>query len=1481
MNNLRKVLLITIAFVTTVLAPSAMNAQTPSGNWSDSDNRDTSWGTDYETASSFTINSPEQLAQFAYMVNSGSDFSGKTVTLDNAQQIEHYPWGDQVYTYTYYNLRDHYWTPVGTAEHQFKGTFDGNGKSVNYVLINGEDSYQGFFGYIGIGGTVISTTVRLSTITAASQVGAIAGYNGGTMTNCVVTDNTITGSSYAGAIVGQNAGTMTTCYAIYPGSTKAIGASGSATGTDVAGEGQCLWRILGKNSGEGQLSIGYSAQETDKDAWVSTGNETGTVVGDAIFCTDGMKYNYYHYYKTGATSTITSNMHGYDVTFSVSGTDASISGNDITVGAGDVTVSLASQTVAEWSGSGESANDPYIINIREQLDMLATRVNNGTSTYENKFFRLDNSISYGNASGLVYTVIGDATHPFCGTFDGNGKAIEDAGSEVSNGSYQGIFGYIGATGTVKNLQAEDCSFRGYDYIGVIAGFNAGTIQNCRVKYDDNHNGNVTFTADGYSCYGTIAGFNSGTVRECVSSGVVRPTYDLNSYTDVTKAGGIVGHNTGTVANSLYIGSDVIATAYVGAIVGHNEGTLTNNYYHDNGIQEYSSNPITYGNVAAGTVKGVGISNDITGNDGGNAKKANVVTFVRASGSYINNQDYIGINAEPTLVTIINPNSLAYSVYANGILFDDGYVGSHEMGRAFYTAATPVGLTYTGTVPNGYEIVFNVESGENSSISGTTLTIGNDVVGVSATQQRVPVADSWLADGVRATSFSNTGTNNITIMTPAELGLLAYNVNFGGETYEGYTITLNTGINLNGHTWEPIGYGLGIGGGSNPGSGMVMPGGGSSSASGFLGTLDGAGMPILYMNTTYETNVGLFAILPEGATVKNLTISNATVKGLQYVGAVAGQCNGTITNCHVTSSSVEFTSNEDGSMCLGGISGSCTAGTISGCTVKSTSIYPASVSDARYIGGIVGKIASGIDYENEIAIPATLKDNLFTADMFIRDGFQYVGTIAGMNIDYSQYGMAGTVITNNYYVNGTAPYATSNTSIKAINGADIVDAAELACAYGNNYQPANIGTAGTRYEYNGVWPYTNGLYHNYISYTPISITIPGHGGAAGKWVFIASPVEGSIAFNTVSDLIGSVIPETDPVVYDFDFYRFNQSASSEWQNYHQHNTDDVNPFNALVNGQGYLYASKEDKELNFTGVFNTASTKTVDLVYDNDNDVQLKGWNLVGNPFPAPAYVNRPFYKMNAQGTGIVAVNDYENAPIDACTGIMVQAETTGESIKFGLSAPVTASNQGSVHIALSQTEANTRGASACMDNAIVSFNEGNELGKFYFGSQCANIYIPQGEEEYAIAFSDKQGEMPLNFKANEDGSYTLTVNHEGVEMAYLHLIDNMTGADIDLLATSAYTFTAKTTDYESRFRLVFSANSNETESDSFAFFSNGSWVIGNEGEATLQVIDLTGRILSNERINGSVSKDINAVSGIYMLRLVNGENVKTQKIVVR
>ena len=188
-----------------------------------------------------------------------------------------------------------------------------------------------------------------------------------------------------------------------------------------------------------------------------------------------------------------------------------------------------------------------------------------------------------------------------------------------------------------------------------------------------------------------------------------------------------------------------------------------------------------------------------------------------------------------------------------------------------------------------------------------------------------------------------------------------------------------------------------------------------------------------------------------------------------------------------------------------------------------------------------------------------------------------------------------------------------------------------------------------------------------------------------------------------------------------------------------------------------------------------------------------------------------------------------------------------------------------------------------MDNAILSFNEGDELGKFVFNKDNAKIYFTQNGKDYAITHSDAEGEMPLNFKAGENGTYTLSFEVENTEMTYLHLIDKLTGNDIDLLATPEYTFSAKSGDSENRFRLVFEANGNAlvTSNEPFAYFNGSEWVIENDGNATLQVIDVMGRMLRSVTVSGNATTSLpNLSAGVYVLRLVNSESIRTQKVVI-
>ena len=120
-----------------------------------------------------------------------------------------------------------------------------------------------------------------------------------------------------------------------------------------------------------------------------------------------------------------------------------------------------------------------------------------------------------------------------------------------------------------------------------------------------------------------------------------------------------------------------------------------------------------------------------------------------------------------------------------------------------------------------------------------------------------------------------------------------------------------------------------------------------------------------------------------------------------------------------------------------------------------------------------------------------------------------------------------------------------------------------------------------------------------------------------------------------------------------------------------------------------------------------------------------------------------------------------------------------------------------------------------------------------------------------------------------NASHFLTFN-------YLHLIDHLTGNDVDLLQNPSYTFDARYSDYASRFLLVFDKADSD---DDFAFVSNGELIV--TGTGTLQVIDILGRQMFSHEVNSSFCIPHSSFApGVYVLRLVKGETVKTQKIVL-
>jgi hypothetical protein len=386
-------------------------------------------------------------------------------------------------------------------------------------------------------------------------------------------------------------------------------------------------------------------------------------------------------------------------------------------------------------------------------------------------------------------------------------------------------------------------------------------------------------------------------------------------------------------------------------------------------------------------------------------------------------------------------------------------------------------------------------------------------------------------------------------------------------------------------------------------------------------------------------------------------------------------------------------------------------------------------------------------------------------------------------------------------------------------------------------------------------------------------------ANSGWYLIASPLTEDVSPATVGMITDQLGAGATSANASYDLYYFDQTSNKEWKNYR------TNTFN-LEPGKGYLYANVNSVNLTFSGEMNN-EFEDVELPYVENNDV--KSLYLAGNS----KTTSETFYvydvnldqqtfnclTMNEDGDGFIT-NQVTSFEAQALQGFFVHSNGSGWTL-----STVDLSNEGkSGNVELLNIKVG-RNRGTEIDNAIVSFSNAPMMNKFYISNNSTRVYIPQNDEDMAVVRSEGQGEMPVNFKANKDGEYTLTVSPENVEMNYLHLIDNMTGMDIDLLQTPSYTFEASTRDYASRFRLVFNANNENgtsTGTTTFAYYNGSEWVIANDGTATLQVVDMMGRVVSTQTVNGNATLNANGMStGVYVMRLVNGNEVKTQKIVVK
>ena len=261
---------------------------------------------DGKTGNPYIITKAEELAWFRDQVNSGNNFICAKIS-DDVEVIDmstvcHAADESQ-------NLEELSWKPIGKNDYgyQYRGTFDGNGKTITNLYINASQNNVGLFGYT-MEGTIKNLTFEYANVTnTKTYTGILVGYANNSNLQNIKISNTcqIKGGKETGGIAGDFWGNAYNCvnYATVQGKERVGGLLGYCTAkyssiTTCANYGN----VTATGTDAGGL-VGYFISGTIQDC-ANYGDVKGTehVAGMAGYVNEGKIQNVFSYGNVSATN---------------------------------------------------------------------------------------------------------------------------------------------------------------------------------------------------------------------------------------------------------------------------------------------------------------------------------------------------------------------------------------------------------------------------------------------------------------------------------------------------------------------------------------------------------------------------------------------------------------------------------------------------------------------------------------------------------------------------------------------------------------------------------------------------------------------------------------------------------------------------------------------------------------------------------------------------------------------------------------------------------------------------------------------------------------------------------------------------------------------------------------------------------------------------------------------------------------------------
>lgn len=342
------------------------------------------------------------------------------------------------------------------------------------------------------------------------------------------------------------------------------------------------------------------------------------------------------------------------------------------------------------------------------------------------------------------------------------------------------------------------------------------------------------------------------------------------------------------------------------------------------------------------------------------------------------------------------------------------------------------------------------------------------------------------------------------------------------------------------------------------------------------------------------------------------------------------------------------------------------------------------------------------------------------------------------------------------------------------------------------------------------------------------------GNAEDWHFLSSPVSNqSISGTWLPSGTYSNGHGYDLYVWDEPtpcwVYQLNSTVAPTWPSVH--------PTSNFVTGRGYLYSVQESNPTKvFSGNLNNGNLNFNITSYSPDLD--LKGFNLIGNPYPSsadwrsasgwtrnnldmtgggydlwiwnPAANNYGVVNSAGTGPGTNGITQY----IPPMQGFFVKAATNGtiglandirvhDGANFWRSPPDDPLKDKIVVRVASQ-------AGDGYDEIILQFgypsDEPGAAKIFSHVPSAPSLYMAFGNMDYSIGYftqAENHPSVPFIFKAGRNGKFTLSADFNQEDFNFLTLEDRKTGTLQDLKKYPSYSFEASVQTDPGRFVLHF------------------------------------------------------------------------------